>query len=141
MNNHQNEYNNSLANSEKTNILILIILLMITATFFIFIFNKNENEEYYINLLGNEVISIYEDSTYIEPGFKGFNDNNEDLTSLVIVSSNIDTSKPGTYTITYKLNNIKSYRTVKVIPKDINNTKIELKGNATIYLNINDTYI
>ena len=57
-----------------------------------------------LSLKGDKVINLSIGDNYIEPGFIAFN-NDEDLTSLVMVDSNLDTSKVGEYTITYKLFN------------------------------------
>ncbi len=156
MRDYQNDFNNDF-NDDLTNfdtkkdiffflknkkiMLIGGVLLIFIMTLLFFVFSKNKDEKYYITLEGADVILIYEDSLYAEPGYKGFNDKEEDLTSLVTVSSNVDTTRPGNYTVIYELNGVKVYRTVKVISKDIVTTTIELKGNDVIYLNVNDMYV
>ncbi len=80
-----------------------------------------------LSLKGDKVINLSIGDNYIEPGFIAFN-NDEDLTSLVMVDSNLDTSKVGEYTITYKL----SYNGIE---KEVIRTVIILDDSLNIIIN------
>lgn len=55
-----------------------------------------------INLTGDEV-TIYQNEQYQEPGYTVTDNYDKDLTEKVIIENNIDNSKTGEYTITYKV--------------------------------------
>ncbi len=129
----------NLFNNKKI-IIIISILLITLLSIGIFILIKNNKEKYYISLEGETTILLYEGSEYIELGYKGYDKDNNDLTSKVIVNSNLDTSTIGEYKITYELNGVKKERIIKVISKDIITSLIKLKGNETIYLSIGEKY-
>lgn len=105
--------------------LVLCILLLILIILGIsLIFNK-QNEEVSalpeeiitseITLNGDEIIYLYKNEEYIEPGYSAIDSKQNDLTNKVIVTNNIDITKAGEYTVNYKLtdDNIKT-RTVIV---------------------------
>ena len=94
-----------------------------------------------INLIGNNEINIEINSIFNDPGYNCTD--NVDSSCTVIVSGNVDTSKLGSYTLTYSAtdlagNNTKSTRIVNVI--DSINPVITLFGDSIIYCNINGEY-
>lgn len=108
-----------------------------------------------LSLKGNKVIEVKKDDTYLEPGYTAHDENGYDLTSEVEVSSNLNTNKIGTYTITYTIEKDgitkTDFRTVKVVKKikekevlDINtnihiNKKELTSGSVRITLDIEGT--
>ena len=92
-----------------------------------------------ITLNGNNTIYIYVGNNYNEPGYVALDNCDGNITDKVEVSSNIDTSKIGTYKITYSVidssNNSSSVeRTIIVRKKAVYNTY----GDGIIYLTFDD---
>ena len=113
-------------------ILILIILLIVLL---------GNRKRYYITLEGDSVINLYQGDKYDEPGYKGYDNKNNDLTGEVIVNDEaVDTSTIGEYAITYSLHGIKKIRTVNVVDKPIEATYMYLKGDLVVNLHIGDKY-
>ena len=75
-------------------------------------------------------------------------DGNIEPEAIIIDSSNVDTSKPGTYTVTYrvadKTGNIGTATRVVIVGtepiEDTTAPVITLLGEKTIYLTVGDTY-
>lgn len=67
-------------------------------------FNSNETVALYLNTY-NDDIDIYVNvgEEYVEPGYQVFSMNGEDFYDNVLVSGDVDTSKEGTYKLTYSL--------------------------------------
>jgi len=116
-------------------VLLIIIILLILNLF------KKEEINYFITLLGDEYITLYKGDEYIEPGYTGSDNKNNDLTSYVIIDNQVDIHNTGDYEITYTLNDTIKSRYVKIIDKPIGATYIYLRGNTNIYLNIGDEYV
>lgn len=79
-----------------------------------------------INLIGNEYIDIYIGDEYIDEGVEISDNYDKDLSNNLIIKNNLDTSKKGTYTITYTVtdssNNTSSItRIINVLEKKIIN--------------------
>ena len=86
--------------------------------------NNNENEvveSYRIELLGEKTINLYVGEKYNEPGYKAYNQNDEDVSNLVQVSGSVDTKKEGVYEIVYSITTEKAFeeerRTVNINSK------------------------
>ena len=111
-------------------IIILIILVIVTSIIFIFF-----NPLLKIKLIGkNETIEVF--TKYKDKGVKI-----EGTKNKVKTINKVNTNKPGTYTITYKIAHLKTTKTVKRKIKVVDTTKpvITLQGDeVTIYQN--DTY-
>lgn len=111
-------------------IIITVILIITTAIIFIFF-----NPLLKIKLIGkNEKIEVF--SSYKDKGVKI-----EGTKNKVKITNKVNTNKLGTYTITYKITNLKTTKTIKrkVTVIDTTNPTITLKeGDITIYTN--DTY-
>ena len=76
-----------------------------------------------ITLNGSSTINLKVGDTYTEQGAKATDETDGDLTSKIETSGTVDTSKAGTYTITYTVKNsqdksAKATRTVKVSEKE-----------------------
>ena len=108
-----------------------------------------------LELLGDETIILNVGSKYVEPGYKAYDYKDGKISRDVEVSdSKINTSKEGTYVITYKVKNskgneAKAYRTIKIvkfkgnIELTLNVTNEELAASTTIEYKVNnydDTY-
>jgi len=117
-----------------------VILLIIMILIFVQKFNKKENITYYINILGNENYSIYQNSDYIEPGYEAYDSKGNDLTNEVEIIGIVDTKTIGEYELTYNIQDIFVTRKVSVIEKPKGATYIYLKGNSVIYLEKNQNY-
>lgn len=110
-------------------ILLLIVIIIL-------IINLSKKEKYFIILEGNENITLYQKSNYIEPGYTGYDNKGNDLTSEIIVSGTVDTSKVGEYEIIYSLKNKSVKRIINIVEKTAGFTYIYLKeGNISLSLN------
>lgn len=87
-----------------------------------------------IKLLGNKEIYLSLNANYEEPGYTATDNCLGDITSRVEVTNNIDTTKTGTYTVTYKVSDNKNETIVKrtVYVVSDSNTK------GVIYLTFDD---
>lgn len=83
-----------------------------------------------IKLNGNSEINIAKDSNYQELGCTATDNYDGDITTKISIDKNIDTSKIGTYTVTYTVkdssnNEAKATRTVNVVGKGSKNISTE----------------
>ena len=97
-------------------------------------------ESYFIDLDGEDLIMIYKDSEYVDPGYSARNDKGVDFTDKVVVSDDVNTSVVGDYKVIYTLGDTKVVRYVSVIEKPIGATSIYLSGEVTMYLRVGDEY-
>ena len=116
---------------------ILLILLIIGIAIYFIVANRTK---YFIILEGTEEISIYQGDIFVDPGYSGRDNKNNDLTSSIIVDNRVDSQTIGTYEVIYKLNNTTKKRIVNVVEKGIGNIFIYLIGDNPIILNVGDTY-
>ena len=98
-----------------------------------------DKEKPKITLKGDKTIYLYIGSNYVEPGYTASDNCSGDLTKNVKVINNVDTSKAGTYYITYQVsdnynNETTVQRTIKV---RVNEPTVN-KGNKIIYLTFDD---
>ncbi len=132
---------------------IFIVILVLTG----FIFTactKPEEREFTISLNGESNISLNQGDIYNEEGAKA----NDSIDGEVIANvykiefngsleTSVDTSKVGTYTITYRAINSEGVtktivRTLVIKQKEVTRTfTLTLNGNSTIKVNQNSTYI
>ena len=100
-----------------------------------------------LNTIDNNVhIYIKLGETYKEPGYQVFSSTGENLNNKVKITGTIDTSKKGTYTLTYSLVDqngvtISATRTITVMNTEINlslNTKEYTNKDVEIKINIED---
>lgn len=80
---------------------------------------------------------------YVDPGYLATDDVDGDITAKVQVSGTVDTSVPGTYTLTYSVSdgyqNTTSVDRVVTV-KDIAPPVLTLEGNSICYLKLGETY-
>jgi hypothetical protein len=104
------------------------------------IVEDNNNLVLTLSLKGNKIMELKKGSVYDEPGYAAHDDKGEDLSSEVVVSSNLNTNKIGTYTIIYTIEkngtSKTDFRTVKVVKKE--KVKEESDIKATISTNKNE---
>lgn len=126
-------------NIDKKSILIFgaCFLLIIIG---IILMNIKKRETYFIELSGDDLIMIYKDNDFIDPGYSARNNKGVDLTNKVVVNSNVNTEVLGDYEVIYTLGETKKIRYVSVIEKPVGATSIYLSGDLTVYLRIGDTY-
>ena len=115
-----------------------IILLVIIG---IILITKNKHNNYFLNLDGEDLIMIYKDSEYVEPGYSARNNKGVDFTDKVVVQDDVNTSVVGDYKVIYTLGDTRVVRYVSVIEKPIGATSIYLSGEVTMYLRVGDTYL
>ena len=114
-----------------------IILLVIMG---IILITKNKHNNYFIDLDGEDLIMIYKDSEYVDPGYSARNNKGVDFTDKVVVSDDVNTSVVGDYKVIYTLGDTRVVRYVSVIEKPIGATSIYLSGEVTMYLRVGDEY-
>lgn len=124
----------------KSHIFITIALILTIAIIIIFVGSR---EKKYLILNGEQAITIYQGTDYIEQGYKAYTSKNRDLTSNVIINSTLDTSKIGEYEITYTLDSMKKTRIINVVEKPKEYTYIYLtpvNNDVNIYLKIGEDF-
>ncbi|MFD2725641.1 immunoglobulin-like domain-containing protein [Hyunsoonleella rubra] len=99
-----------------------------------------------ITLIGNATVNLNVGDTYTEEGATATDNIDGDISaSIVIGGDTVDTNTGGTYVVTYDVSDAAGNpatqvtRTVNIIP-DTTAPVITLVGNATIDLNVGDTY-
>ena len=147
--NIDDEFNNSnniissvlnFINKYKIILVFLIVIILIIIVFTSFLNKKTTN---FLVLNGEEIITIYEGTDYIEPGYIAYNSKDEDLNKDVKIDSNLDTKMIGEYEIIYTLGDIVKNRKVIVVEKPQIHTFIRLNAinnNINIYLKIGEEY-
>lgn len=83
-----------------------------------------DNEKPIIELKGSKLIVLKLGQKYKEPGFHAYDKRDGTITKKVTVKTNVNLNKLGTYKITYQVqdksgNQVKTTRTVKIIPNEI----------------------
>ena len=105
--------------SNKIKLIIsLIIFILISIPIYLKFIDKNKTE-FYIQLNGKKIITIYTNQKYQEPGYKAKDSKDGDLTNKVKINGKIN-NKPGTYELIYSVTNSKNekaiaHRFIKVI--------------------------
>ena len=126
-------------------IIIGSLVLVIVTGYFVSKLFKNEpvvfyEKLYYINLLGETNITLYQGDTFVEAGYTGTDDEGNDLTSEVAVVSSVNSDEVGNYKVSYTLGNITKERIVKVIEIPENATQIHLYGDVNVFLYVGEKY-
>ena len=96
-----------------------------------------------LTLNGKEKISIIKGNSYKEQGAKAVDEKDGDLTEKIQIEENVDTSKNGTYTITYKVSDSKGNEAIKkrmvsVISQPVQAKTGENGPKGVIYLTFDD---
>ena len=108
--------------------------------------NNNSYTFIYLNTINNDVnVYLKAGDKYTEPGYKVFNSNGKNLNDNVKVTGNVDTSKKGTYRLTYSVIDgngvtISSSRNVIVMDMDIKLSTKYIDGKTYINVSVNDEY-
>ena len=94
-----------------------------------------------IRLNGSTVIKLIKGASYSEPGYSAVDANGNNITSRVSVSSNIDTSTPGTYYVKYYVtdsygNSSSASRTIRVEDNYIALSGVTLSPSGNITMKI-----
>ena len=108
--------------------------------------NNNNNDEdetiKEIVLMGAQEISIEEGEEYIEPGYYAITNSGKIKQKEIIVTNPVDSSKPGTYAISYTISDKIKKRTVIVTEKEKESIlTFELKGEQEITLKRGQEYV
>ena len=101
-----------------------------------------------ISIIGSASIRITEGDTYTDAGATATDDVSGDLTSSIVTTNPVDTSTPGTYTVTYTVtdaagNTTTVGRIVTVLaapPADTTPPVISITGSASITITEGDNY-
>ena len=89
-------------------------------------------------IAGIVLLTITIGSQYIEPGYNAYDRKNNDVSSQVEITSNVDTSKIGEYEVVYTIDGITKVRYVTV---DEGSTHIHLLGDKNMFLKVGDKYV
>lgn len=114
-------------------------IILLAIIIFIIISLINNSNKYTIELLGEEVMTISQNSEYKEPGYIAYDKANNDVTDQVEIINYIDTSVPGEYEVLYSIGKINKVRYVTVT-EIIKATYIYLNGNKNMYLEVGEKY-
>ncbi|MBO5349625.1 MAG: polysaccharide deacetylase family protein [Clostridia bacterium] len=87
-----------------------------------------------ITLNGNSVISVIKGSIYNEQGAKAIDNKDGDISKNIQIIENVDTSKNGTYTITYTASDYSGNKTTKQRKVIVSETPV----TGVIYLTFDD---
>ena len=121
----------------------IFIFIAITIIILMILLFLNRKPSQYLELNGEGTIIIYEQTDYIEPGYKAYDSKQIDLTSEVDIKSNLNVYQVGEYQITYTIGEVTKTRTIKVIAKPEENVSIYLTpvdNNVNVYLNKGEKY-
>ena len=102
-----------------------------------------------IKLKGSNNITVYQNATYVDAGATAWDSRDGDLTSKIEISNKVDTSKVGTYTVTYTVtdsggNSASITRTVNVKQEGAKKESIptiKLNGEENMTLTLGTKYI
>jgi surface protein len=104
--------------------------------------NVSDLEAPIISLLGENPVSVTQDATYIDPGATAFDNVDGDITANIILTNTVESSTPGTYTVTYNVSDAAGnvanpvVRTVNVNPKTpITNTNFHTAVDTCLSTN------
>lgn len=128
-------------NKKVINIVLIFLFCVLILAIIVKVFdnnnsNSNQNnsevveEVLEITLFGAKVIEIYEGEEYVEPGYYAITNFGEIKTEEIEIINQVNTNKPGNYTITYILGDKTATRTVRVLEKE------EITGNLTLTLKV-----
>ena len=97
-----------------------------------------------ITIIGNGLIAVEVGSNYVDEGATATDDVDGDLTASTTVVSTVDTSKVGSYTVSYNVSDssgnpaVEMVRTVNVV--DTTLPTITLNGDSPVHLKVGETY-
>ncbi len=139
-----NNFDNNLTppkkNISKTDLIIILVIILSITILILFLLRK-PTPNYFLDLIGSEEIIVYQNYSYVEPGFNAYDKDGTNYNDEVIVDGNINTDIAGEYLIKYQYQDIKKERKVVVVAPDRNLTYLILRGNEIIYLEKGEQYI
>lgn len=134
----EDENNFSLKNLKPVHWIIAGIVLLVAIIVIVVVVILTKKDKYVIELVGEEKINVTIGSQYIEPGYNAYDRKNNDVSSQVEITSNVDTSKIGEYEVVYTIDGITKVRYVTV---DEGSTHIHLLGDKNMFLKVGDKYV
>ncbi|MBQ9854381.1 MAG: DUF5011 domain-containing protein [Bacilli bacterium] len=108
----------------------IIVVLVIVG----YIIVSYTRKDYFLELIGNDEIVVYQNSPFVDPGVKAYDLNNNSYKELVTVDGFVDTSVVGEYKLVYSFKGKKISRNINVIEKNNHLTYIVLNGESIVYL-------
>ncbi len=104
-------------------LLACIIFIIIAIVIYLRFINQGESDIPKIILSGKNIMTIYTDQTFQEPGYKATDENGKDITDLVKIKGSVENGEVGTYELIYTVTNSKNesaeaHRFVKVIERE-----------------------
>ena len=97
-----------------------------------------------ITLLGSSPTTVEKGDTYVDAGATAQDNDSVDLTSAIMVVNSVDTTTPGTYSVTYNVTDSSQNTAVEVIRVvnvvDSTAPVISLIGSPTVTLEVGDVY-
>ena len=136
------------SNTSINFIMYALIGLIIFVAIYMYIGYQNDQRlmnTYTIVLKGNQTVTLYEGSPYVEPGYYAYNYENIDHHELVKTEGTVNTNEVGTYTIKYYIENNYNKdevtRTINVLANPIKHITFELVGDAKVQTDLNSNYI
>ena len=109
-------------------VLILLIILLIT------------RRRYYLVLEGSEEMTIYQGTTFIEPGYNAYDNKKNTYNDKVTITGEVNSDEIGAYTINYKFRKKTVDRVVNVVEKPAVTTIIHLTGDQNMYISVGGDY-
>jgi len=97
-----------------------------------------------IILLGSKNIKLKVGESYVEPGYVANDNLDGDITKRVVVTTDLDINKEGSYEISYKVSNSKNYTTIvtrNVIVEKLSVPTITILGNNPVNIKVGESYI
>ena len=104
---------------KKKLIFIILIAVIMISTAISLISHYDREPEIRLSLNGDSEITIYQHTTFEDPGFKLSTVKSEYMEKEVVVENPVNVAVAGTYEMKYILGNTVVTRTVKVIPKEV----------------------
>lgn len=122
---------------------ILLALIIIIIVIVVISNSVKNNKNYTFELIGPSELNISLNDKYIEIGYLARDINNNDLSNLVSVEGNVDTTNVGSYNIKYTLSignkEVSINRVVNVVKTNDLLTLI-LKGNKNVSIKSSELY-
>lgn len=100
----------------------------------------NEEIKYSLTLKGKKEEIIFLNSKYQDSGYLAVDNLNNDYSKEVNITGTVDTSKIGSYKLTYEFKNIKQERIIYVINKTMSYPYIELLGDKELTLKESESF-
>ena len=90
-----------------------------------------------LTLLGDKTRTIPKGSVYNDQGYKAIDEKDGNITDKVKINGNVDTTKPGTYVLTYSVTNSRGKTTKEQRTIIVNDQNIKLEISHTVDRNNN----